>query len=519
MDNQAGLSRHGTVGERQTGFERLLPQQPGQPGLAALQALATAMTGQPDDPSDGPDHEENLYVPAGYTYFGQFIDHDLTFDTTSSLSPASGPNSAEDQRTPRLDLDCVYGSGPDDQPYMYAGDGASLLLGVDLDGLHRDLLRSAPLGRAVIGDPRNDENSIVNQIQSSFIRFHNAVVVRLAQQGLQGAKLFQAARNEVRWTYQNILTKDYLPRIISKTVLDQFAHDRSQGNAYKLFKLRDDGPRLIPLEFSGAVYRFGHSMVRNGYRLNDATVKHIFAEIDGSPDDSLVGFEPLPASHVISDWGRFLPHPDNEQTEPGNRAAANNDTRGASRLQFAYKMDTNIADPLANLPPAVDGGAGPSLIFRNLARARLFQLPMGEQVAAALGVPALSEDQLVVRAETTAPGAETKTYRLTRLTDISAEFKGATPLWAYILAEAQLPLVKLVLESGKQDSFDEDFMLDNSIAQGAQLGAVGGRLLLEVFNGLLDDDADSYRGAAAKNWKPLIRHFRLWDVVHLNFRP
>ena len=158
---------HGTVGKREHNFTALLPLRTNNYDPQQLAALAAAMKGEVDTVKDGPDPEENLLVPAGYTYFGQFIDHDLTFDSTSSLdfSSSSAPSNT---RTPRFDLDCLYGDGPDAQPFMYDGaklifkDGPVLTGPTDLAG--KDLTRNS-FGRAIIGDKRNDENSIVSQIQ------------------------------------------------------------------------------------------------------------------------------------------------------------------------------------------------------------------------------------------------------------------------------------------------------------------------------------------------------------------
>ena len=143
------LGSHGAVGRRELAFTRLFPRRVGRFNSEALALLTKGMIGNLGDAaSNAPDGEENLVVPAGYTYFGQFIDHDLTFDTTSSFSDAS--IDASNLRSPRLDLDCVYGAGPDDQPYLYATEtaggmrkGASLLLGHELQGANgrRDLLR------------------------------------------------------------------------------------------------------------------------------------------------------------------------------------------------------------------------------------------------------------------------------------------------------------------------------------------------------------------------------------------
>src|SRR5262252_3277018 len=134
--------------------------------IANLTTLGTAMSADFDPPKDGKDEEESG-IPALYTYFGQFVDHDITFDPASSLQMQNDPDALTDFRTPAFDLDNVYGRGPDDQPYLYDGN-TSFLLGARINGGDpnaRDLARNgANPSRALIGDPRNDENSIVSQL-------------------------------------------------------------------------------------------------------------------------------------------------------------------------------------------------------------------------------------------------------------------------------------------------------------------------------------------------------------------
>src|SRR5437870_4811867 len=142
-----------------------------------LAELAKTMSADFDPPKDGKDDEESG-IPTLYTYLGQFIDHDITFDPASSLQKQNDPDALIDFRTPAFDLDNVYGRGPDDQPYMYDGDG-SFLLGDPIQGGDpgaKDLSRNnANPRRALIGDPRNDEHTIVSQLQGLFLRFHNRI--------------------------------------------------------------------------------------------------------------------------------------------------------------------------------------------------------------------------------------------------------------------------------------------------------------------------------------------------------
>ena len=515
MTKSPPQSLHGLVADNLGGFSRLLPKNSDQPPQDVLAALSVAMSDSVDDVKDAPDPEENLYVPAGYTYLGQFIDHDLTFDTTSTID-LSDDSHFTNERTAAFDLDNVYGPGPDAAPYMYK-DGIRLV-----EGDH-DLPRQA--GRAIIGDPRNDENSIVCNLQMAFLRFHNAVVDALERRdpSLKGTRrLFDLARMEVRWTYQRVLVEDFLPRIVSNETLKAFdvrrdpdALGRSRNEkAFALFTADKRG--AIPLEFAGAAYRFGHSMVRNGYRLNDDFAAKIFVNTkpDADPDDSLVGFAPLPVKQVITDWSRFFPDPAVPTREPGRKDDSNattaNDRR---RLQFAYRIDPTLVNPLATLPPSVAAGGPVNLAFRNLMRGRKFELPTGQAVSALLGVPEVDADHLLVRDKS--QGNDKQTFL--PLSRIDPELARNTPLWFYVLAEAQQPVVDWWIARGK-GTFSEDELLDAASRTATQLGETGGRILLEVFHGLLDADPSSCRNhPAAPNWRPLIRSFRMWDLVNTIF--
>ncbi|WP_419808452.1 hypothetical protein [Sphingomonas sp.] len=118
-----------------------------------LRALGNAMSADAEDPFDGVDPEESG-IPALFTYFGQFVDHDITFDPVSTLTKALDPDGLVDFRTPTFNLDNVYGRGPGDQPYMFHGDGRFQLgdAMTGAPGTHaHDLPRFAH--RAIIGDP------------------------------------------------------------------------------------------------------------------------------------------------------------------------------------------------------------------------------------------------------------------------------------------------------------------------------------------------------------------------------
>jgi hypothetical protein len=565
MTNPITAPGHGAIGGSGNLFTRLLDPRGGRYNPADLLELSIMMKGEPDKVKDGADPEENLWVPAGYTYLGQFIDHDLTFDSTSSLNPqdaaADGTRQPTNLRTPRFDLDCLYGDGPDAQPFMYGDDGATLLYGGSGLPTHEvspngaiiaetpswDLLR-APNGRAIIGDKRNDENSIVSQIQYGFVRFHNAVVQRLKDEGVEGSDLFTKARNHVRWTYQRIILEDFLPRIIKDEVLADLKNKtrKEREGRYALYK-EGKMRKNLPREFVAAAYRFGHSGVRTGYRLNRHTKLSIFPDSDHTDQqaDSLIGFEPLPKHHVIDDWKRFFP-----DSAPGadigrtDRVLAGDKPNPTVQLQYAYKLDPTLVDPLGVLPPRIAGGDAtiqakdqikpaklpnldrPSLALLNLLRGNSYGLPSGQAVAnalqdAGLTVTALTANELVIRAPTddVPTGGKPKMTQAFKWTTINEKFLNDTPLWFYVLAEAQAQIVHAIQGDSKRVFLETQLL--NGPGALSQLGWVGGRIVAEVFYGILDEDSDSiFNHKDANGWKPFIEEhndsLRMLDL--LNFR-
>lgn len=452
------------------GFRRVFPDLPAavfdDDDLAKLAAKMTAPKEDLPTPETEVDDEENQGIPAGYTYLGQFIDHDLTFDPASSLQQQNDPNALEDFRTPRFDLDCLYGRGPNDQPYLYRDDGLHMLLGRKLSGngdsQAQDIPRNTPaLGersRALIGDPRNDENVIVSQLQAAMIRFHNRMVDFLAAK-LGRVPSFETVQREVRYHYQWVVLHDFLPTISGDAILKVLPHLASGATPFAdppvwTFFNPVLNKGYIPIEFTAAAYRFGHSMVRPIYRLNQTLTarQQIFSP---DPANSLAGFRAFPDTWAL-DWSLFF--------DMGN----NPPQLGINRLQRSYKIDTSLVNPLGNLPPEV--ASNPNILaLRNLLRGRSMGLPSGQMVAAALRETVLSDDEIRVGKATVADTAGNP-----RLIDISPAFRGNAPLWYYVLAEAQA-------------AFTGD---DNS--QTVQLGPVGGRLVAETFAGLLWADNFSY---------------------------
>jgi hypothetical protein len=469
------LLRHGTWWDRRKDdsleevmggrFTRLFPYLPSARfAQHDLEQLAHEMTAPKDTDADTePDPEENPGIPAAYTYLGQFVDHDLTFDPISHLRETltgAQLRALVDFRTPSFDLDNLYGRGPDDQPYMYKKDGIRMLLGERMMGDPFDpgavQLPRGPSGRALIGDPRNDENRIVAQLHAIFLRFHNRVVHKM---GGRKHVSFREAREQVRWHYQWILVNDFLPRILEGQTYQSVFPD-PYGPVPGIPRLRENDLELMPVEFSVAAYRFGHSMVRPQYKLNPDIERPIFAD----NGDDLGGFRPIPAGWAI-DWQLFIGLGHDAEPAP----------------QLSYKIDTSLVHPLGNLPSRIAKDPS-SLALRNLMRGAAFQLPSGQQVAAALGIPPIADEKLMI-------GPATVGGKRRPITEVAPGLAGNAPLWVYILSEAQVMSWKNA--SGPV-----------SDKTPIRLGPVGGRLVAEVFASLLRGDRTSYL-YAEPTFKPI----------------
>jgi hypothetical protein len=458
--------------------------------IANLSALADKMVGDFDPPKDSPDAEESG-IPALYTYFGQFIDHDITFDPVSLLTKQQDPDGLVDFRTPALDLDNLYGRGPNDQPYMYDNNG-KFLLGETLTGAGVSNANDLPRfkGRALIGDPRNDENSIVSQLQGLMLRFHNRMVDD--NDGLP----FEAIQQRVRFHYQYVVLNDFLPRIVHASVLDELRtagrYDRGKIAYYhwKTFP-------FMPVEFSVAAYRLGHSMIRPGYRLNDADnmLLQIFPDPNNPDQNALTGFRSMGPGRAI-DWGRFI---DIDKRAYGVEDDSTN-ADNKRRLQFAYRIDTSLVDPLRKLPPEVASNPS-SLALRNLERGWRLGLPSGQAVAKAMHLTPLTDEQIIVGRAVDTPEAGDPQIPIASIAN--GVFAGNCPLWTYILAEArQFPTAVTIPATGAPGPINTP-----------QLGPVGGRIVAEVFLGLMFGDSASML-SLDPNWAPVTGpDFALKDLV------
>jgi Animal haem peroxidase len=449
-----------------------------------LKALAAAMSAGFDPPKDGFDEEESG-IPALYTYLGQFIDHDLTFDPDSSLQKQNDPGALTDYRNPAFDLDNIYGRGPDDQPYMY--DGFKFLTGDKINGgdaLATDLPRNqANPRRALIGDPRNDENTIVSQLQGIFHRFHNRIVAD------NPGRSFEEIQRLVRFHYQYVVLNDFLPQVIHSTVLSEL----KSGGAFDKRKLEFYRPKneaFMPVEFSAAAYRLGHSMIRPGYRLNDSILLPIFPVPSQGFPEGLTGFRAMNPAWGI-DFGRFI--------DIDVRKYDGGAPEQQKRLQFAYRLDTSLVNAVSNLPSSVAPDPPPALASRNLLRGWRLGLPSGQNVARAMGKTPIPDDQIFIGKATDTVDPDRKKIR-----DIlpgSTAFHNNCPLWTYILAEA----------TQNQELVKIPVVEDKSITT-PRLGPVGGRIVAEVFLGLMFLDKNSML-SLDPCWQPANPNFKLKDFV------
>lgn len=402
------------------------------------------------EPNLSPNNLDNPTHGAGVTFMGQFLDHDMTFDETSALGVPLEPTRAPNTRTPGLDLDSVYGAGPSGSPQLYNPSDRDKFL-VQSGGLFEDLPRQAN-GTAIIADGRNDENLMIAGLHAAFLLFHNRVVDLVRSEGQPN--VFDTARRLVRWHYQWMILHEFLPLFVGQGVVDDILR-----NGRRIYNPAP-GQQFIPVEFQGAAYRFGHSMVRPSYRAN----------LRGDPGGN-------PATGAPAFFGFIFDPAGQGQADPvdlrgGARARRrfigwqtffDFGGRHTAELRTNKRIDTNISTPLFNLPlQAIPGGQGPtSLASRNLLRHITWSLPSGQQIASSIGAPMLQAQDFP------------------ELQQYGHGMPSSTPLWYYVLKEAEL------------------------MADGLRLAGVGARIVGEVFIGLLQLDPSSYL-ATNPTWRPTL---------------
>ena len=423
------------------------------------------------DPTFSPNNPNNPNMTAGVTFFGQFLDHDLTLALKAPILENTHPRQTTNFRTAEFDLDSVYGDGPAGSPELYDTSSGDIKFKVEAipgseqvsrKGAQRFDLPRDVNNNAIIADSRNDEHLVLSQFHLAMLMFHNAVVDRLRADPANATRsahdIFKEAQQQVRWHYQWIVLNEFLPLTIGQDRVNDIVRtgprfyrvaDRTQDNFFR-------SPRrepLIPVEFAVAAYRFGHSQIRPSYRLN-------FGPDNGQPffafifDDSVDPNDPDPkdmrggkrAPRRFVDWQTFFKF-DDVNFRPNK------------------KIDSKLSTPMMLLPgsrgpaPGLPNDGIQSLASRNLMRHVNFGVPSGQAIARVMGMRPLTPAQL----------SELAPFGMDK----------STPLWYYILKEAE------VLEDG------------------LRMGPVGSRIVGEVFIGLLKADKDSYLNVN-RNWKPTL---------------
>jgi hypothetical protein len=420
--------------KKQSSFGRMFPTLDGF--TPSDQALTDLVQTQRDK---GQTQLDNVGTPAGFTYLGQFIDHDLTRNLDPLPTAQLDPTTLKNFRTAAFDLDSVYGKGRTDpsSSHLYNTDGTFKVQEENANGVP-DLARNAN-GGAILIEPRNDENLIIAQIHLAVQKFHN----RLIEEGAS----FNDARRLTQWHYQWVVLNDYLPHVVGQDRVDMFLGKPVTNGFYK--PGNPDAP-MTPTEFSTAVFRYGHSQVRDSYEVNDLSEDAPIKVFDLTPGaEDLRGGQNLnERTHI--DWIEFF------------------EIDGAPEFEgnLSRKLDTKISESLFNLPlgaPALPSTGTNILAQLTLIRSSRYDIPSGQDVARHMGIPVLANNKL---------GLSQTAY---------PSFNGEAPLWFYMLAESELK------------------------ENGTRLGDVGGRIIAEVFIDQLSIDPASYLNAR-RRFTPSVEH-------------
>jgi hypothetical protein len=415
------------------------------------------------------EREGTLTPRVGYTYFGQFVGHDLTHDATPLEGPYREPELTPNYRTPCFDLDHIYGGGPETSPFLYEGERGeeSFRIGASTPtGYLRDL--PVEHGMVLIGDlqdTRNLDNLILRQLHVVFLKFHNEAIKQLGSdpptitgiEDLGSGTLFERAQRLVRWHYQWIVRHDFLPRILHTDVWSR-QHRRTARRP------ESQESYSVPIEFSLAAFRFGHSMVRNAYRVNCRQKRVVIGELMALGQKA----SPIPDDYLI-EWGTFF---DGLPTSGPQASSSFIDTSISRAMHGLSPSTIRLSNRLEPPDPS-------NLPVRTLLRGARAGLPSGQEVADSLFAQGKikSNDRLTTSQLT----QDTCDHTGSILCKIG--FEQNTPLFYYLLKEAEIN------------------------AAGLTLGPIGSHIVFEVIQEALEADPDGYTSLVGTKWRLPSWHF------------
>jgi hypothetical protein len=407
------------------------------------------------------EREGTLTPRIGYTYFGQFLGHDLSHDATPLAGPYAEPEKTPNFRTAIFDLDHVYGDGPSGSPYLYEGEEGAETFKIGAttpSGYRRDL--PVQHGHVLIGDlqdTRNLDNLLLRQLHVLFLKFHNEAIRQLqtnpamesVAHSLGAGTLFERARRLVCWHYQWIIRHDYLPRVLHNDVWHFQAHRRARKPASGF---------SVPIEFSLAAFRFGHSMVRNAYRLNCRTKRVLIEELMALGQKA----EPIADDYLV-EWGTFF---DGLPTSGPQASSAFIDTSVSHAMHGLSPGTIRLANKLESIDPS-------NLPVRTLVRGARAQLPSGQEAADAL----VAQGRIKSKDRLTSSQLRSDTCNRSGSVLSRNGLEQNTPLFYYILKEAELK------------------------GEGLTLGPVGSHIISEVVQSALEADPDGYLAVMGPEWE------------------
>ncbi|MEY2600701.1 MAG: hypothetical protein QOJ36_20 [Verrucomicrobiota bacterium] len=396
-------------------------------------------------------------APSGFVYLGQFLAHDLTRDETRLEQASAAPEQTTNFHAPRLNLESVYGGGPAKSPDLYdlSESGSETFRLGNTKAIPQKKIPSTPddfyrrNGRPLLADDRNDQHLILAQLHVVFLQFHNRVVDYLKGGAFPDETIFETARRLVVWHYQWIVRNEFLKWFILPEIV---ADIEKQGPRF-FRPAHGEEILALPVEFTQAAFRFGHSMVQPQYEINQwiglVRLSDLLRQTGaGEPGES------LPANRVV-DWDRFT------RTWGGN-------------ANFAENIDTLISEDMFNLPaatmPIFTKASPPPLPQMTLLRGSRIGLPSGQEACRAAGVQSLTGAQI---------GFDDDGNEFLRERGMHEK----TPLWYYLLREAEVLGIR-------------------RFRGGECLGPLGSRIVAEVLLGVMNADPRHYLNVDP-TWTPL----------------